>query len=102
MTNRERIIQSTVRTILSLGGHAGAIATIYYSTTNNGGKPLFTVPDWLPALFALVITWYFATKEATVEGQEARFVPPAGELYVRATVYSSRGSRAWTQPLFGS
>ena len=38
---------------------------------------------------------------ATVEGQEARFVPPAGELYVRATVYSSRGSRAWTQPLFG-
>lgn len=36
----------------------------------------------------------------TVEGQEARFVPPAGELYVRATVYSSRGSRAWSQPVF--
>ncbi len=37
---------------------------------------------------------------AKIEGQEVRFVPPAGELYVRATVYSSRGSRAWSQPVF--
>jgi hypothetical protein len=37
---------------------------------------------------------------ATAEGQEARFVPPEAEMYVRATVYSSRGSRAWSQPLF--
>jgi hypothetical protein len=67
MTTRQRVTQSAVRAILSLGGHAGAIAAIYYSTTNNGGKPVFEVPEWLPAMFALVITWYFATKE-TAEG----------------------------------
>ena len=39
---------------------------------------------------------------ATVEGQEVRFVPPEAEMYVRATVYSSRGSRAWSQPVFSS
>ena len=39
---------------------------------------------------------------ATVEGQEVRFVPPKAEMYVRATVYSSRGSRAWSQPVFSS
>ncbi|MCH7740223.1 MAG: PHP domain-containing protein [Chloroflexi bacterium] len=40
-------------------------------------------------------------RELAIEvGQEARFVPPAGELYVRATVYSSRGPKAWSQPLF--
>ena len=81
MTTRQRIIQSTVRTILSLGGHAGAIAAIYYSTTDNGGKPLFTVPEWLPAMFALVITWYFATKE-TAEGDTL----PHWQLTVRALV----------------
>ena len=36
----------------------------------------------------------------TEVSQEVRFVPPASELYVRATVYSSRGGMAWSQPIF--
>jgi hypothetical protein len=84
ITNRQRIIQSTVRAILSLGGHAGAIAAIYYSTTNNGGKPLFTVPEWLPAMFALVITWYFATNE-TEKGDKL----PHWQATLRALVRAS-------------
>ncbi len=85
MTTRQRVIQSTVRTVLSLGGHAGAIAAIYYSTTKNGGEPLFTVPDWLPAMFALVITWYFATNETT-EGDTLPHTLPHWQVTVRGLV----------------
>jgi hypothetical protein len=35
-----------------------------------------------------------------IHGHEARFKPPEGVGYVRATVGSSRGSRAWSQPLY--
>jgi hypothetical protein len=86
MTNRQRILQSTVRAVLSLGGHAGAIAAIYYSTANNGAKPTFEVPEWLPAMFALVITWYFATKE-TPEGYTSPL--PHWQATLRALVRAS-------------
>ena len=86
MTNRQRILQSTVRAVLSLGGHAGAIAAIYYSTTNNRAKPTFEVPEWLPAMFALVITWYFATKE-TAEGYTSPL--PHWQATLRALVRAS-------------
>ncbi|MCH7734254.1 MAG: PHP domain-containing protein [Chloroflexi bacterium] len=51
-------------------------------------------------LFTTVFRGKHGRELATEEGQEVRFVPPAGELYVRATVYSSRGPMAWSQPLF--
>ncbi len=51
-------------------------------------------------LFTTVFSGVDGRELATEIGQAARFVPSASELYVRATVYSSRGPKAWSQPLF--
>lgn len=56
----QRLIQSVVRMLLSFLGHGGALTAIAYS---------MFVPEWLAAIFALAITWYFATKEMRGENQ---------------------------------
>ena len=69
----QRVLQSLVRVGLSLGGHIGAFGTFIWLGDET--------PLWLPALFALVITWYFATNEWT--GQRPN---PAWQLKLRSLV----------------
>ncbi len=69
----QRVLQSLVRVGLSLGGHIAAFGTFIWLGSET--------PLWLPALFALVITWYFATNEWT--GQRPH---PGWQLKLRSLV----------------
>ncbi len=52
------------------------------------------------ALYTTVFTCQQGREVHSVGGLTARYVPSRLDVYVRATVYSSRGTRAWTQPVF--
>ena len=55
----QNVVQSAVRAILSLGGHSVAVYILFADSAIDADQ----VPEWLVGLFALVITWYFATGE---------------------------------------
>ena len=69
----QRVLQSLVRVGLSLGWHIGAFATFIWLGSD--------APLWLPAIFALVITWYFATNEWRGQGRL-----PGWQLKLRSLV----------------
>ena len=52
------------------------------------------------ALYTTVFTCQAGAVVHSADGLTARYRPSRLDSYVRATVYSSRGARAWTQPLF--
>jgi hypothetical protein len=57
----ENLIRSLVRSVISLGGHGIAA---YLMFRGSSAEPA-DIPEWLTGVFALVITWYFATNERT-------------------------------------
>lgn len=52
------------------------------------------------ARYTTVFTCQNGNEVGSVDGLTARYKPSRLDRYVRATVHSSRGTRAWTQPLF--
>ncbi len=52
------------------------------------------------ALYTTVFTGRHGQLLDSADGLSPRYRPSRLDVYVRATVYSSRGTRAWTQPLF--
>lgn len=59
LSDTQNVIRSTVRGVISLGGHSVAALLLFQTPP---GQPV-EAPEWLTGIFALVITWYFATRE---------------------------------------
>ena len=59
----QNFIQTLVRGVLSLGGHAVVAYILIWTPPGEEVE----VPPWLVGIFALVITWYFATRERGIE-----------------------------------
>ncbi len=100
VVNAERESEAALMEGMRLGNFYASSGVIIHDMKMSRDEIVIEMEPYVSELFTTVFRGKDGRELATVEGQEVRFVPPGGEMYVRATVCSSRGSKAWSQPLF--
>ncbi len=97
----EKLDRPELMAAMSEGDFYSSSGVVIGEMKNNADEIVLEMEPYDGELFTTVFTGENGKVLAEEHGATARFEPPAGQSYVRATVHSSRESyRAWTQPVF--
>ncbi len=97
----EKLERPELMQSMSDGDFYSSSGVVIAEMKNSADEIVLEMDPYDEELFTTVFRGKNGEKLAEEHGDSVRFKPPAGQPYVRATVYSSRESyRAWTQPVY--
>ena len=97
----ERATRPELFEAMSKGDFYSSSGVVIKELKNSEDEIVIEMDPYDSERFTTVFYGANGTKLAEEHGPSVRFKPPRSQLYVRATVYSSRESfKAWTQPVY--
>ncbi|MBI4219714.1 MAG: PHP domain-containing protein [Chloroflexi bacterium] len=85
---------------LSQGNFYSSTGVVLSELRTSGQEIVVEIEPRLDERFTVVFTGARGRELWRADGNEAHYRPGRFDQYVRATVYSSRGARAWVQPVW--